>query len=63
MNTKELRALSKDKLVTELKDTHKELFNLRMQRASGQLQKNHLFKEARQRIARINTLLTQKAES
>lgn len=62
MKTKELRALAKDNLVTELKDAHKELFNLRMQRASGQMQKNHLFKEARQRIARIHTLLTEKAE-
>ena len=62
MKTKELRELSKDKLVTELKEAHKEMFNMRMQRAVGQMTKNHLFKEVRQRIARINTLLTEKVK-
>jgi large subunit ribosomal protein L29 len=62
MKTKELRELSQDKLITELKEAHKEIFNMRMQRAGGQMTKNHLFKEVRQRIARINTLLTEKVK-
>lgn len=63
MKTKELRQLSAEKLVSELKDAHKEIFNLRMQKAGGQLKKNHLFAEARRRIAKIKTLMHEKGKA
>lgn len=63
MTIKELRELSADKLKTELEAAHREMFNLRMQRASGHMQKNHLFGETRLQIARIQTLLNEKVKS
>ena len=60
MKTQELRKLTDPKLKDELNAAYRELFNLRMQRASGQLTKNHLFKETRKNIARIHTLIHEK---
>ena len=37
-----------------------QLFNLRMQKGTGQLNKNHLFKSAKRDIARINTIILEK---
>lgn len=63
MKISELR----DKSVADLKEERlnllKEQFNLRMQRATGQLAKPHRFREIRRAVARINTLLRQKATS
>lgn len=60
-NTKELRALSLTELKDELLALRKEQFTLRMQKASGALEKTHLFRFLRQSIARVKTILTQKA--
>lgn len=62
MTTKELRQLPADKLKTELESAYREMFNLRMQKASGQMNKNHLHKQARRKIARIQTLLLEKVK-
>ncbi|NLS43793.1 50S ribosomal protein L29 [BEV proteobacterium] len=61
MKANELREKSVDKLNTELLELLREQFNLRMQAASGQLQQTHLVKQVRRNIARVKTLLTQKA--
>lgn len=57
----------KEKSVQELNDLKldllKEQFNLRMQKGTGQLAKNHLLKNVRREIARINTVITQKNSS
>ena len=57
----------KEKSVQELNDLKldllKEQFNLRMQKGTGQLAKNHLLKNVRRDIARINTVMTQKDSS
>lgn len=54
----------KDKSETELKsqriDLLKEQFNLRMQKGTGELKQNHMFKNIRRDIARINTILSEK---
>ena len=63
MTNAELRELTQDKLTAELEAAHREMFNLRMQRAGGQMTKNHLFKEIRSKIARILTILNEKAKS
>ena len=63
MNASELREKSEDELKTELLDLLKEQFNLRMQQGSGQLSKPHLMKNVRRDIARIKTVLVEKAKT
>jgi large subunit ribosomal protein L29 len=63
MSAKELREKSVDELNEELIKLHKEQFNLRTQNATGQLGQIHLLKAARRDIARVNTVLTEKAGS
>ncbi len=61
MNIVELREKSVDELNQELLGLLKEQFNLRMQKSSGQLAQNHLIGNVRRDIARVKTVLTQKA--
>ncbi len=61
MNTVELREKSVDELNQELLDLLKEQFNLRMQKSSGQLAQSHLLGQVRRDIARIKTVLNEKA--
>lgn len=56
-----LSAKSVEELKKERLELRKAQFNLRMQKATGQLEKPHLFKETRKQIAQINTVLAQKA--
>lgn len=57
----ELREKSAEDLQTHLVDLHKEQFSLRMQKATGQLDKTHDARRVRREIARVNTLLGQHA--
>ncbi|GGF89187.1 MULTISPECIES: 50S ribosomal protein L29 [Cysteiniphilum] len=57
---KELKAKSAEELKAHKIDLLKEQFNLRMQKGTGQLTKNHMFKNIRRDIARINTILSEK---
>ncbi len=61
MNTTELRAKSVDELNEELMSLLKEQFNLRMQHSTGQLEQTAQLKTVRRNIARVKTILTQKA--
>ncbi|HDT0394740.1 TPA: 50S ribosomal protein L29 [Klebsiella pneumoniae subsp. pneumoniae] len=61
MKAKELREKSVEELNAELLNLLREQFNLRMQAASCQLQQTHLLKQVRRDVARVKTLLTQKA--
>ncbi|EFJ1171321.1 50S ribosomal protein L29 [Escherichia coli] len=61
MKAKELREKSVEELNTELLNLLREQFNLRMQTASGQLQQSHLLKQVRRDVARVKTLLNEKA--
>ena len=56
----DLKAMSKDQLSDELLNLKKEQFNLRFQRATGQLEKTHRVDEVRKDIARIKTTLRTK---
>jgi large subunit ribosomal protein L29 len=58
---KELNAKSSEELSAELLKLREEQFKLRMQNSTGQLGQTHLLKETRKDIARVKTLLTQKA--
>lgn len=57
----ELRVKSADELNVELVSAKKELFNLRFQNATNQLDNTARIKEVRRNIARIQTIITQKA--
>jgi len=59
--TKSLRAKSADELKTELTSLRKEQFNLRIQGALGQPAKGSAVRQARKSIARVKTLMNQKA--
>ena len=60
MNASELRNKSQAELKDELFDLLREQFNLRMQRASGQLNKGHLLRNVRRNIARVKTVINEK---
>lgn len=56
----ELRALADDELVTKLREAKEELFNLRFQAATGQLDNHGRLKAVRKDIARIYTLMRER---
>ncbi|MBQ1548691.1 MAG: 50S ribosomal protein L29 [Lachnospiraceae bacterium] len=57
----ELRSKSVEELKAELVDAKKELFNLRFQNATNQLDNTGRIREVRKNIARIQTAMTLKA--
>jgi large subunit ribosomal protein L29 len=57
MNPADLRSRSADELNDELDNLGKEIFNLRFQRASGQLENTARVREVRRGIARIKTII------
>jgi len=61
MNATELRTKSTDELKQDLLGLLKEQFNLRLRKTTGQLNQSHLLRQTRRDIARIKTVLTQKA--
>jgi large subunit ribosomal protein L29 len=61
MKASELRSKSVDELQKQLLKLREEQFKLRMQKATGQLGQTHLLREGQRNIARIKTLLTEKA--
>lgn len=60
MKIKEVRDKSKDELTQELRELNAQLFNLRSQKSTGQLDKPHKFKEVRNSIARIKTIFKER---
>ena len=56
----ELRDLPEDELLSRLESSKEELFNLRFQLATGQLDNPMRIKEVRHEIARIMTVLTER---
>ena len=61
MKAQDLRAKSVEELNAELVNLLREQFNLRMQSATGQLQQTHTLKAVRRDIARVKTVLNEKA--
>ena len=59
----ELKAKSVKELSAELVAAKKELFNLRFQNAPNQLDNKSRIKEVRKNIARIQTVITEKANA
>lgn len=60
MQARELRNLTDEELVVELDDTKSELFNLRFQRESGQLEDMSRFRALRRDVARILTIIRER---
>ncbi len=61
MKVSELRRKTVSELDEELLSLRREQFNLRMQLGNGQLARHHQLREVRRNIARVKTLLNEKA--
>ena len=57
MKIDEVRGLTPDQLAEQLVSLKKEQFNLRFQKATGQIEKTHRVDQVRKDIARIKTVL------
>ena len=56
----ELRELTEEELAERLRESKEELFNLRFQIATGQLNNNRRLRTVRQQIARVYTVLRER---
>ena len=63
MKANELNAMSKEQLEQKVKELKSELFGLRFQLATGQLQNTMRLGEVKRDIARCKTILRQKDEA
>jgi large subunit ribosomal protein L29 len=61
MKAKEFRQLSEGELLTKEKELGEELFNLRFQHATGQLENVMRIPQVKRDIARVKTILKEKA--
>ena len=61
MKAKELRQLSEGELLVKEKELSEELFNLRFQHATGQLENVIRIPQVKRDIARVKTILKEKA--
>jgi large subunit ribosomal protein L29 len=61
MKTSDIRAKTPDQLSDDLASLKKEQFNLRFQKATGQLEKTARVKQVRRDIARIKTIAAEKS--
>ena len=60
MKAKDIRALTTDQMLEKEKQYKVELFNLRFQQATGQLENTARLRQVRKNIARIKTILSEK---
>ena len=61
LKAEDIRAMSSDQMDDAVVGLKKERFNLRFQRATGQLENTSRLREARRDIARIKTIAAQKS--
>lgn len=57
---KELRTLSNEELVAKIKESKKELFELRLKQSTGSLEKPSKIRELRKNVARMQTILKER---
>ena len=60
MKASDIRAKTEDELAADLDTFGKEIFNLRFQRANGQLENTARVRQVRRDIARIKTILAER---
>ncbi len=63
MQAADVRTKTEDELKDQLVDLGKESFNLRFQRASGQLENTARFRQVRRDVARIKTILCERRKA
>lgn len=63
MNVKEIREKSNEELLKNIDSLKEELFNLRFQQATGQLENPSRMREIKKTIARIKTIITERTLS
>jgi large subunit ribosomal protein L29 len=59
-STVDLRRLANDELVSKLREAKEELFNLRFQAATGQLESHGRLRAVRKEIARVYTVMRER---
>lgn len=62
MKATEFRNLTDEELAQRREEMKKEMFNLRLQQTSGQLEKPSRIRELRRDLARVNTVMTQRTK-
>jgi len=60
MKAHEIRVMTSDELVQQLDDTYEELFNLRFQFSTGQLENFNRLTEVKRDIARLKTIMRER---
>jgi ribosomal protein L29 len=60
MKIEELRKLSTEDLQAKIKENKEELFNLRFQQATGNLEKPSRLRELRKQVARMKTIIRER---
>ena len=60
MKASELRSKTVDELLAHLTELKKELFNLRFQKATGELSNTARFSQVRKEVAQVKTVLAEK---
>ena len=60
MTNKEIRELKTEEILSKIQECKEELFNLRMQQATGSLEKPSRINELRKQIARMKTIIRER---
>ena len=60
MKVNEIRNLTTEEIIAKIKETKEELFNLRFQQATGNLEKPSRIRELRHFVARLKTVLRER---
>lgn len=60
MKVKEIRELTTEEINNKIKESKQELFNLRFQQATGNLEKPSRIRELRHTVARMKTVLRER---
>lgn len=63
MRTSELRDMTREELAQKESDLRKELFNLRFQQATGEIENPRRIRTVRKEIAKVLTVMAEKAEA
>ena len=62
MKVKEIRELTTEEIISKIAESKEEIFNLRMQQATGNLEKPSRIKELRKDVARMKTIIAERKE-
>ena len=60
MKVNEIRNLTTEEIVAKIKESKEELFNLRFQQATGNLEKPSRIRDLRHQVARLKTVLRER---